>query len=77
MGFATHLGPWLLGTTKDTTGTTADTTARTTTGMTGLQCYWRLGRPARPVSVISGQIEYINILYKLIQMQKKTHDKFY
>ena len=24
MGFATHLGPWLLGTTKTTTGTTAD-----------------------------------------------------
>jgi hypothetical protein len=23
MGFATHLGPWLLGTVKDTTGTTA------------------------------------------------------
>jgi len=29
MGFATHLGPWLLGTTKDTTGTTADTTRNT------------------------------------------------
>lgn len=26
MGFATHLGPWLLGTTRYTTGTTADTT---------------------------------------------------
>jgi len=25
MGFATHLGPWLLGTVKDTTGTTAGT----------------------------------------------------
>ena len=23
MGFATHLGPWLLGTVKNTTGTTA------------------------------------------------------
>ena len=29
MGFATHLGPWLLGTTKNTTGTTADTTRNT------------------------------------------------
>ena len=29
MGFATHLGPWLLGTIKDTTGTTADTTRNT------------------------------------------------
>lgn len=29
MGFATHLGPWLLGTTKNTTGTTAATTANT------------------------------------------------
>jgi hypothetical protein len=29
MGFATHLGPWLLGTTKDTTGTTAATTRNT------------------------------------------------
>ena len=26
MGFATHLGPWLLGTNKNTTGTTAATT---------------------------------------------------
>ena len=25
MGFATHLGPWLLGTVKNTTGTTAGT----------------------------------------------------
>jgi hypothetical protein len=25
MGFATHLGPWLIGTVKDTTGTTAGT----------------------------------------------------
>jgi hypothetical protein len=29
MGFATHLGPWLLGTVKDTTGTTAATTRNT------------------------------------------------
>jgi hypothetical protein len=29
MGFATHLGPWLLGTTKNTTGTTAATTRNT------------------------------------------------
>ena len=29
MGFATHLGPWLLGTTKNTTGTTASTTRNT------------------------------------------------
>jgi len=29
MGFATHLGPWLLGTTKNTTGTTATTTRNT------------------------------------------------
>ena len=29
MGFATHLGPWLLGTTKNTTGTTAATTSNT------------------------------------------------
>lgn len=29
MGFATHLGPWLLGTNKDTTGTTAATTRNT------------------------------------------------
>ena len=29
MGFATHLGPWLLGTTKNTTGTTAATTVNT------------------------------------------------
>ena len=27
MGFAAHLGPWRLGTTKDTTGTTAATTS--------------------------------------------------
>ena len=27
MGFATHLGPWRLGTNKDTTGTTAATTS--------------------------------------------------
>ena len=29
MGFATHLGPWLLGTVKNTTGTTAATTRNT------------------------------------------------
>ena len=29
MGFATHLGPWLLGTTKNTTGSTATTTRNT------------------------------------------------
>lgn len=29
MGFATHLGPWLLGTIKNTTGTTAATTVNT------------------------------------------------
>jgi len=29
MGFATHLGPWLLGTVKDTTGTTAGTVQNT------------------------------------------------
>ena len=29
MGFATHLGPWLLGTVKNTTGTTAGTVANT------------------------------------------------
>lgn len=29
MGFATHLGPWLLGTVKNTTGTTASTTQNT------------------------------------------------
>ena len=29
MGFATHLGPWLLGTIKNTTGTTAATTSNT------------------------------------------------
>jgi len=29
MGFATHLGPWLLGTTKNTTGSTAATTRNT------------------------------------------------
>ena len=29
MGFATHLGPWLLGTVKDTTGTTAGTIRNT------------------------------------------------
>jgi hypothetical protein len=29
MGFATHLGPWLLGTVKNTTGTTAATTVNT------------------------------------------------
>jgi hypothetical protein len=31
MGFATHLGPWLLGTVKNTTGTTAGTVANTGT----------------------------------------------
>jgi hypothetical protein len=31
MGFATHLGPWLLGTVKDTTGTTAGTLRNTGT----------------------------------------------
>ena len=40
MGFATHLGPWLLGTVKNTTGTTAGTirnmgaTVVTQTGLT-------------------------------------------
>ena len=29
MGFATHLGPWLLGTVKNTTGTTAGTIQNT------------------------------------------------
>lgn len=29
MGFATHLGPWLLGTVKDTTGTTPGTVRNT------------------------------------------------
>jgi hypothetical protein len=29
MGFATHLGPWLLGTNKNTTGTTGTTTRNT------------------------------------------------
>lgn len=29
MGFATHLGPWLLGTVKETTGTTAGTVRNT------------------------------------------------
>ena len=31
MGFATHLGPWLLGTVKNTTGTTAGTIQNTGT----------------------------------------------
>jgi hypothetical protein len=31
MGFATHLGPWLLGTVKNTTGTTAGTVQNTGT----------------------------------------------
>jgi hypothetical protein len=31
MGFATHLGPWLLGTVKDTTGTTAGSVRNTGT----------------------------------------------
>jgi hypothetical protein len=31
MGFATHLGPWLLGTVKETTGTTAGTIRNTGT----------------------------------------------
>ena len=31
MGFATHLGPWLLGTVKNTTGTTVGTVANTGT----------------------------------------------
>lgn len=31
MGFATHLGPWLLGTVKDTTGTTVGTIRNTGT----------------------------------------------
>lgn len=31
MGFATHLGPWLLGTVKNTTGTTAGTVRNTGT----------------------------------------------
>ena len=31
MGFATHLGPWLLGTVKNTTGTTAGSVANTGT----------------------------------------------
>jgi hypothetical protein len=38
MGFATHLGPWLLGTVKNTTGTTAGTiqnTGVTTVAQTG------------------------------------------
>ena len=38
MGFATHLGPWLLGTVKNTTGTTAGTirnTGTTTVTQTG------------------------------------------
>jgi len=38
MGFATHLGPWLLGTVKETTGTTAGTirnTGATTVTQTG------------------------------------------
>ena len=29
MGFATHLGPWLLGTVKETTGTTPGTVRNT------------------------------------------------
>jgi len=33
MGFATHLGPWLLGTVKNTTGTTAGTIRNTGTTM--------------------------------------------
>jgi hypothetical protein len=39
MGFATHLGPWLLGTVKNTTGTTAGTIRNmgaTTVAQTGL-----------------------------------------
>jgi predicted membrane protein len=33
MGFATHLGPWLLGTVKNTTGTTAGTIQNTGTAL--------------------------------------------
>ena len=33
MGFATHLGPWLLGTVKNTTGTTAGTIRNTGTAI--------------------------------------------
>lgn len=36
MGFATHLGPWLLGTVKETTGTTAGT-IRNTGATTAMQ----------------------------------------
>jgi hypothetical protein len=41
MGFATHLGPWLLGTVKNTTGTTAGTIRNT--GCTAVSQQYALG----------------------------------
>lgn len=37
MGFATHLGPWLLGTIKNTTGSTAGTNIRNIGAVTAVQ----------------------------------------
>ena len=55
MGFATHLGPWLLGTVKNTTGTTAGTVQNT--GATIVAQTFNL--TAAQVAAGSGTLGYI------------------
>lgn len=62
MGFATHLGPWLLGTVKNTTGTTAGTIRNmgaTTVIQDGALSY--TDTTAKTVAVLPAGAQIINI----------------
>jgi len=62
MGFATHLGPWLLGTVKNTTGTTAGTIQNTgTTNVTQTATTTVSDTTAKTIAVIPAGAQITNI----------------
>jgi len=62
MGFATHLGPWLLGTVKNTTGTTAGTIQNTgTTQVTQTATMTVSDTTAKTIAVIPAGAQITNI----------------
>jgi len=62
MGFATHLGPWLLGTVKNTTGTTAGTIQNTgTTQVTQTATMTVSDTTAKTIAVLPAGAQITNI----------------
>ena len=62
MGFATHLGPWLLGTVKNTTGTTAGTIQNTgTTTVTQTATTTVSDTTAKTIAVLPAGAQITNI----------------